>query len=135
MYDAVLARRDVSNGAVGALRADLSRFRDDELRHAGALGEAMLDLGAEPPALASDVDTLARVQQLTDSRTSLGQVLRILLEAEVADIDGWESLVVAARTLGYPDLARSARRAALEEELHIVHVRHWMAEIALSTGA
>jgi hypothetical protein len=131
MYEAVLARREVALGELGPLAADLARFRDDELRHAGALGEAMLDLSVEPPAPSSDVETMARLSALADPRTPLAHVLRVLLETEVADVNAWETLITPARRLGKADLVRRARRAALEDELHIVHIRHWMAELAL----
>jgi hypothetical protein len=131
MYEAVMARADLSLGGAGPRPADLARFRDDELRHAATVGEAMLDLGVEPPAPACDVEALAREQALADPRTTLGQVLRVLLEAEVAEINAWEALIATARRLGQADLARQARRAALEQELHVVHVRHWMAELAM----
>jgi ferritin-like protein len=133
LYEAVIAKlvaADVHEG--GPTRSELEVIRDDELRHAALLIEALEKLGADPTAMTPCADLvgvtgLGLIQVVTDPRTTLSQALEALLIAELTDVDAWAMLVDLATGLGHDDLAERFRAAELEEETHLARVRAWVA--------
>jgi hypothetical protein len=134
LYDAVLAKMPAARLEEGTLTADeLRRFRDEELAHMHLVREAMEALGGDPTATTPCAD-LAGVQAsgilnvVTDPRTTLTQCLDALLTAELADNDGWKTLIAMMEAAGQDDLAERFTQALVEEDHHLAWTRTWIGE-------
>jgi rubrerythrin len=133
LYDALLAKleaADVHEG--GPTRGEIERIRDDERQHFALVRDTMLELGGDPTAMTPSADivgvaSLGWVQVLTDPRTTLTQCLEIILTAELADNDGWSTLIELVEGLGQDDIVARFSAALAEEDEHLVKVRAWLA--------
>src|SRR5262249_55574852 len=89
LYDALLAKHDASPGWPGGpSRADLARFRAEELAHFEMLRRCIEEMGADPTAQTPSADVIGVassgiLQVITDPRTTLPQSLSALLTAEL----------------------------------------------------
>ena len=134
LYDAVAAKAPAASTGRGTFSPEqLRRFRDEELAHFHLVKEAIEHLGGDPTAITpcADVTAVASsglLMALTDPRTTLTQALDTLLVAELADNDGWKTLIAMAEALGQDDLARRFAQALAEEDVHLKTVRRWLAE-------
>jgi rubrerythrin len=132
LYDALLVKLEgAAPRPTGPTREQLEEIRDDEARHFGLLRDAIEALGGDPTVVtpSADVTGVAGsgwVQALTDPRTTLTEALKVILAAELADNDGWETLVEVAAGLEQEELAAQFREAAVEEESHLTRVRAWV---------
>ena len=118
----------------------LKEFRDEEFRHFAMVRDSMKKLGADPTAMtpAANVDAVASmgfVQALNDPRTSIDECLCVMLTAELADNDGWNTLIKMAATFGFDDLAADFRIAKTEEDRHLEHVRGWLNHFVIVSEA
>jgi rubrerythrin len=141
LYDALLVKLEGADPrAGGPTRDQLEEIRDDELRHFGLLRDAIETLGGDPTVVTPSADVIGVagsgwVQALTDPRTTLTEALKVILAAELADNDGWESLVEVASGLEQEELSAQFQEAAAEEESHLTRVRAWVTlAIAAQTG-
>jgi hypothetical protein len=134
LYDAVLAKVPAARLTEGTLTVEeMRRFRDEELAHMHLVREAMEAMGGDPTAMTPCAD-VAAVQSygimnvLTDPRTTLTQCLDALLTAELADNDGWKTLIALTEAAGQDELAERFTQALAEEDHHLASVRTWIAE-------
>lgn len=141
LYDALLAKLEGADPRPGGpTRDQLEEIRDDETRHFGLLRDAIQSLGGDPTVVTPSADVVGVagsgwVQALTDPRTTLTEALKVVLAAELADNDGWETLVEVASGLGQEQLAAQFSEAAVAEEEHLTRVRAWvMLAVAAQTG-
>jgi rubrerythrin len=128
-YEAVLAKLDGAGvPARGPTRSQLEQMRDDELRHFAIARDALRDIGGDATITrhANVAGAEQRVREITDPRTTFTQCLDVLLRAELADGDGWRTLIDLADRCGFDVFARQFRTAAHDEEQHRVHVRDWI---------
>jgi rubrerythrin len=134
LYQALLVKHAAATVHEGGpTREQLQQFLDEELAHFHVVREAMENLGGDPTAVTpcADITSTAAsglVQVLTDPRTTLTQALEAILIAELADNDGWRTLVSLAEGFGKKELARRFEEALVEEENHLAHVRAWLAQ-------
>jgi rubrerythrin len=132
LYDALLVKLEGADPRpTGPTREQLEDIRDDEMRHFGLLRDAIQTLGGDPTVVtpSADVTGIAGsgwVQALTDPRTTLTEALKVVLAAELADADGWDTLVEIASGLGQEQLAEQFSEAAAQEESHLTRVRAWV---------
>lgn len=133
LYEALIAKYDALGSFEGGPgRARLLEIRDDEIRHAGILEDAVLSLGGDPTVMTpcadlAGVESAGIVQVLTDPRTTLDQALDAILVAELVDNERWAVLGALADGLGHTQLGDMFREALAEEELHLEDVRTWVA--------
>jgi hypothetical protein len=140
LYDALIGKHDGFGGFEGGpSRDDLSRFRDEELRHVTVLKECIEALGADATAVTPSAD-LAGVegsgvgQVLADPRTTLAQGLHAILVAEVADKAGWELLIQLASELGQDEVVERLVPCEREEREHLKSVMRWVGAHARVTA-
>jgi len=132
LYDALLVKLEGADPRPGGpTREDLESIREDEMRHFVLVREAIEALGGDPTMITPSanvcgVAAAGWVQALTDPRTTLTEALKVVLSAELADYDGWETLTDVAAGLGQDELAEQFREAATEEEAHVARVRTWI---------
>jgi hypothetical protein len=133
LYDAALAKLAAAHvHESGPAEEDLEDIRDDELSHVAMLSDAIARIGGDPTAVTPGADTVAvasegLVKVLTDPRTTLTQALKALLMAELADNDGWASLIELAYKMEQRELVDDCRAALGDEERHLGMVREWVA--------
>lgn len=132
LYDDVLVAFD-AHGTFdgGPARVDLERLQAEEVQHFALLEEAMEDLGGDPTAMTPSADLVAvesmgLSQALAEPRRTLPEALHAILVAELADNEGWRTLVELCEELGHDDLADKARQALAEEDEHLSLVRTWL---------
>jgi rubrerythrin len=132
LYDALIAKRVAAGALPGApARADLERLREDELRHFELLTETVTRLGGDPTVMtpAADVagvEAMGLLQVVTDPRTTFEQALHAILVAELADNDGWRSLIELCQGVGQDALIEPFKQAQQEEDRHLREVRAWL---------
>jgi rubrerythrin len=132
LYDALLTKLEAAHDHQGGpTRVEVEEIRDDELRHAALLKEAIETMGADPTAVTPSADVAAVASQglvavLTDARTTLTEALKTVLIAELADNDAWSMLSDLASRLGQDELARQFQGALQEEQQHLARVRTWV---------
>ncbi|MDP2305840.1 MAG: ferritin-like domain-containing protein [Pseudomonadota bacterium] len=131
LYDALLTHVSVvSDKTLGPTVAELRTIRDEEHRHFELLRNTIQSMGADPTAQtpaadAVSVESHGLLQILTDPRSSRSQCLHAILVAELADNEGWQTLIQLARTLGHDDLVTRFEQAWREEVIHLERVRGW----------
>jgi hypothetical protein len=74
------------------------------------------------------------MQIVSDPRTTIPQTLQALLNAELADNDGWQMLIELASTLGHSTLVKQCENAFKEEQEHLENVRGWLTDMTLSAA-
>lgn len=72
------------------------------------------------------------LQIVSDPRTTIPQTLQAILNAELADNDGWQMLKGLAGELGYSELEEQCKKAFQEEQEHLENVRTWLSEMVLA---
>jgi len=115
----------------------LRRFRREEAQHFRLVAKALESLGADPTTQTpgADVSAVASsgvLQVLSDPRTSVPQSLEAILTAELVDHAGWELLIRLAGEMGLDEMATDFRAALAEEDDHLMQVRQWHEQSALS---
>jgi hypothetical protein len=132
LYEALVAKLDArGTWQNGPTRADLLEFLEEELAHFQLLARTVKYLGADPTVQSpsadlAGVESAGLVQVLTDPRTDLAQCLHAILLAELADHEGWVTLIRLADDLGHSQMAQDFRHALAEEETHLQSVRAWL---------
>lgn len=134
IYDALVAKLPAASTAEGSFRPEeLRRFRDEELAHFLLVKSAVEEMGGDPTAVTpcadlAGVTAQGIIQAVTDPRTTFTQGLDALLIAELADNDGWKTIIAMAEALGQDELAQRFTAALAEEDEHLQSVRRWLAE-------
>lgn len=132
LYEALVSKHEVDEGFEGGpSRNDLIEILNEEHRHFSLLTEAMQGLGGDPTAMTPSADLAATaaagvLKVITDPRTTLLQGLEAILIAELADREGWQSLIELARNAGEEGLAEQFTEAEQTEEEHLDKVRSWL---------
>jgi rubrerythrin len=133
LYEALLPKLEAAHAHPGGPTRDVVELiRDEELKHAAWLANAIESLGADPTAMTPGADitavaSMGLVQVLTDPRVTLTEALQAILIAELTDNDGWLTLVDVAARLGHDEMAEQFQEALAEEEEHLARVRSWLA--------
>jgi bacterioferritin (cytochrome b1) len=115
----------------------LQQFHAEEAQHLHLLIESLEQLGADPTAQTPcadlvGVEGMGLVQAITEPRTTFVQSLNAILIAELADNDGWQTLIAMARAAGQDELAERFTAALSEEDEHLRQVRAWMSELTMA---
>lgn len=132
-YDALLAKLQAYGSFDGGpSQGELERIRDDEYTHFAALRDIVERMGGDPTAVTPSANLQGvvgsgAVAAIVDPRTSLVAGLEAVLVLELADNEGWETLIELARHGGHDDLAEQFSRALQDEEEHLESVRRWLA--------
>jgi hypothetical protein len=139
LYEAFLQKLEEAplehvNGPSGE---DLRHICDEELEHFILLQKAITGIGGDatvqtPSADVAGVLSHGMVQIVSDPRTTIPQALQAMLNAELADNDGWQMLQGLAAKLGYSDLEKQCAQAFQEEQEHLEKVRLWLSEMTLT---
>jgi rubrerythrin len=115
---------------------DLRHICDEELEHFKLLQHAITELGGDPTVQTPSADVAGVLshgvlQIVIDPRTTIAQTLEAVLNAELADNDGWEMLAHLAGELGHSDLEEKCEKAFDQEQEHLANVRAWLTEMTL----
>lgn len=115
---------------------ELQHICEEELQHFKLLQRAITALGGDatvmtPCADVAGVLSQGVVQIVTDPRTTIAQTLQAMLNAELADNDGWQMLEELAAELGQTDLEEQCRKAFEEEQEHLEKIREWLVAATL----
>jgi rubrerythrin len=123
--------------ASGPSAEDLSHIRDEELEHFQLLQHAIDELGGDPTVQTPSADVAGVLSQgvfqiVSDPRTSIAQTLQAMLNAELADNDGWKMLAYMTANMGHSELAEKCEEAFEQEQEHLENVRAWLTETTLT---
>jgi rubrerythrin len=135
LYDALLVKHTAYSDELPGVPAEaLEQIRAEEAQHFLLLSDALESLGAHPTAQTPGADvvgveSMGLMQVVCDPRTTFTQALDAILVAELADNDGWQTLIGVAKVAGQEDLAQRFSAALEEEEEHLRLVRTWMSEL------
>lgn len=133
LYDALISKYDAYGGfAGGPSKQELEQMRQQELDHFLLVNRAIEGLGGDPTAITPSANLQVTASQgivaiLTDPRTSLLDCLEVILIAELADHESWESLIQLSRNSGHDDMCKAFANALMIEEEHLENVRRWLA--------
>lgn len=121
----------------GPSAEDLRHICDEELEHLILLQKAITGIGGDatmqtPSADVAGVLSHGMVQVVSDPRTTIPQALQAMLNAELADNDGWQMLQGLAAKLGYSDLEKKCAQTFPEEQEHLEKVRLWLSEMTIT---
>jgi hypothetical protein len=138
LYETVLQKIESVeiSGDGGPSTEDLQHICEEEKEHFKLLQKAISDMGGDatvqtPSADVAGVLSHGVVQIVTDPRTTMAHTLQAMLNAELADNDGWQLLIELAAELGYSDLEEQFQQALKEEEEHLENVRGWLSSVTV----
>jgi rubrerythrin len=132
IYEALVSKHEIDGGFFGGpTRKALVEILNDEHRHFSMLVDVVRRLGGDPTAQTPSADavgvmSLGVVALVVDPRTTLVQGLEALLLAELADRDGWSTLVELAHEAGEHELVPCFELAERTEAGHLAQVRGWI---------
>ncbi len=139
LYETLLQKRELageSNGD-GPSAGDLRHIHDEELEHFRLLQKVIREMGGDatvetPSADVAGVLSSGILQVVSDPRTTLAQSLQAMLNAELADNDGWQMLIDLSSNLGRVDLEAPFEKALQAEQEHLENVRAWLETMTLA---
>ena len=132
LYDALLCKHAAAELRETEPRVqDLALIRNQELDHLALLVATLERLGGDPTAVTPSADATAvasrgLMQVLSDPRTTFTQAMRAMLQAELADHCGWETLLAVAESMGMDDIVLAFRRAVAQEQEHVLNLKSWL---------
>ena len=138
LYESFLQKLEqIPSAEVGPAVEDVRHIYDEELEHFKVLQKAISEIGGDatvqtPSADVAGVLSHGIMQIVSDPRTTIPQTLQALLNAELADNDGWQMLGELASQLRFSDLVTKCEKAFEEEQEHLENVRRWLSEMTLS---
>ena len=108
---------------------DLLQFMAEEAAHIGICWDALRQLGADPTCVTPMEDTNATasiglMQIISDPRMTVAQSLHAIHIAELADNDGWASLIKVAEAMEQDNMVSTFRQALHEEDRHLKTLRN-----------
>lgn len=140
LYEAIIGKAErLAEGGSPRLE-ELEQIHKDELRHFHMVKDYIESLGGDPTAETPSADVVGvassgLLKVITDPRTTIPQSLQALLVAELADNDGWTTLIKLAEGFNQQEMAADFRKALQAEERHLTQVRSWLsANIAAEAG-
>ena len=141
LYEAFLHKCESMERAddSGPTVEELQHICEEELQHFKLLQKAITSLGGDATVMTPSADVAAVlshgvVQVVSDPRTTIAHTLQAMLNAELADNDGWQMLEELAAELGQTDLEEQCRKAFEEEQEHLEKVRGWLAAAILDAA-
>jgi rubrerythrin len=132
LYEALVSKHEAYGGFDGGpSREDLAEILNEELAHFVMLEEVIREQGGDPTAMTPSGDLSANAGKglqdvIMEPRTTLLQSLEAILVAELADREGWETLIDLARQAGEVELLGKLESARHTEEGHLEKVRRWI---------
>jgi rubrerythrin len=141
LYEALLSKLEAFPPiGWGPSRDDLVEILEDEHRHFMMLSSITKERGGDPTAMTLSAAIAGVMSEgiqkvLTDARTTLAQCLEAILVAELADHDGWETLIELAQNAGEDRLVEAFEEAERTEERHLERVRGWLRAGRTATAA
>jgi hypothetical protein len=116
---------------------DLRHICDEEFEHFLLLQKAIGGIGGDATVQTPSADVVGVLshgimQIVSDPRTTIPQTLQAILNAELADNDGWQMLKGLAAQLGYSELEKKCEKAFQEEQEHLEKVRAWLSEMTIT---
>src|SRR4030095_1095436 len=140
LYECFLQKLEQMPSAEGGPAVeDIRHIYEEELEHFRLLQTAISEIGGDatvqtPSADVAGVLSYGILQIVSDPRTTIPQSLQALLNAELADNDGWQMLIELASTLGHSTLVKQCENAFKEEQEHLENVRGWLTDMTLSSA-
>lgn len=142
LYEAFLQKLETlsEDEDIGPTAEDIQQICDEELQHFRMLQKAIVELGGDatvqsPSADVAGIISHGILQVVSDPRTTIPQTLQALVNAELADNDGWELLRQVAAELGKKDLEKECRKAFEVEQEHLEKVRGWLLDMTIEEAA
>jgi hypothetical protein len=133
LYEALISKYNTYGGFEGGPSlAKLQENMLEEHSHFSLLNGVLTRLGADPTVMTPSADlhatmTKGILEVMVEPRTSFVQCLEALLVVELADNEGWESLIDMARASGEESVVEAFEAALAEEADHLEDVRAWLA--------
>ena len=142
LYQAFLQKFDAlaEDDELGPTAEEIRHICDEELEHFTMLQKAITRLGGDatvqtPSADIAGVLSHGIMQIVSDPRTTIPQSLQALLNAELADNDGWELLRQLAAEVGDRELEKECLEAFEQEQEHLEKVRGWLLDMTIEEAA
>jgi len=133
LYEALLSKFDATGGFdAGPTRVELEGILEDEFNHFSLLKEALTQLGADPTVMTPSADLQATIgagamHVIVEPRTNFAQCLEAAVTIELVDNESWDALTALADQSGQRELATRFKAALVQETMHLLHVRRWLA--------
>ncbi|WP_019143120.1 ferritin-like domain-containing protein [Noviherbaspirillum massiliense] len=142
LYDALITKVAAleQEGTMTIPGERLLHIREEEVRHAAMVADAIRTLGGDPTSMTPcadvvGVESMGLLQVVTDARTSVAQSLHAILVAEMTDNHGWEGLITLAEAQNHDQMAADFRAALEAERSHLQQVETWFNEATLGSAA
>ncbi len=138
LYEALLVKHAAYADELPNVSVErLQQFCSEEAQHFRMLSGCLEELGADPTAQTPCADLVGiegagLIQAITEPRTTFVQSLHAILVAELADNDGWQTLIGLAKAANQDDMAERFESALEEEDEHLTQVRTWMSELTMA---
>ncbi|HEY1269051.1 MAG TPA: ferritin-like domain-containing protein [Candidatus Binatia bacterium] len=138
LYEGVIQKCELIGETDGGPSvADLRHIHDEEMEHFKMLQRVITEMGGDATVQTPSADIVGVLshgilQVVSDPRTTLAQTLQAMLNAELADNDGWQMLITLATSLGRDDLEEDFEKALDSEQEHLENVRAWLETLTLS---
>lgn len=138
LYEGVIQKCElVGDSDGGPSVADLRHIHDEEMEHFRMLQRVITEMGGDATVQTPSADVVGVLshgilQVVSDPRTTLAQTLQAMLNAELADNDGWQMLITLATSLGRNDLEEEFEKALDSEQEHLENVRAWLETLTLA---
>lgn len=131
LYEAIIGKAEVLAEQSGPRVDELEKIHHEELSHFHMLKGYIENLGGDPTAQTPSADVVGvassgLLKVIADPRTTMPQSLQALLIAELADNDGWSTLIKLAEGFNQDQMAADFRKALEAEERHLMQVRGWL---------
>ncbi|MDB5102881.1 MAG: hypothetical protein JWP91_570 [Fibrobacteres bacterium] len=141
LYESLIGKiKAIGEEPGGPAIDELEHILDEERAHFRFLSEAIVGIGGDPTvqtpcANIAGILSQGLVQVVADPRTTVPQCLEAILNAELADNDGWNLLQALVATLGVGDLGDRIEEAKEHEQDHLEMVRSWQAAMVMGNAA
>jgi hypothetical protein len=141
LYECIVGKvKALGKTASGPSPADLEHILLEEREHFLFLQQAIAQAGGDPTMQTPSADitgvlSMGLVQVVSDPRTTVAQCLQAMLQAELADNDGWDLLQRLAASQGESDLEEKIQAAKENEADHLEKVRGWLSGMVLGGTA
>src|SRR5581483_11032856 len=115
LYEGVIQKCElIGDSEGGPSVADLRHIHDEEMEHFKMLQRVITEMGGDATVQTPSADIVGVLAHGT---------LQAMLNAELADNDGWQMLITLATSLGRDDLEEDFEKALESEQEHLENVR------------